>query len=221
MLPFGASSPVLTLADAGLVGLDPSVSPDGLTLYTQYNPSNFVEVVYGTRLTPSGGFNYPTGVPGLSGGAPNHGAPFLQASSALWWAARVEPDGGATQGAGSLDIFVAQLTGPGAITGASAVPELTTIYDETSPALTPDGLTVYFARKEATDGGASATFHVYSSTRGVETDPFPTPALVSELDDMPTTNTQPTWIAPDDCVIYLTSDRDGPAGAIYTAARPL
>ncbi len=219
---FGASAQLFTLADAAVQGLDPSISPDGLTLYAQFNPSNFVEVVYGTRVSNTSNWNYSTGVPNLSGSAPNHGAPYLQGdNSTLWYAARVTPDGGVTQGNGSLDIFNGQVTGAGQLANLAAVNELNGTFDETSPAITSSGLTIFFARKEAGDGGTSTTFHVYTTTRAATSDPFPVPTLVPELDDMPTTNTSPTWIAPDNCVIYVQSDRGGPAGGIYSATRPL
>jgi len=219
---FNTPVPVAALSDAGISGLDPSISPDGLTLYTQFNPSNFVEVMYATRLSADAGFSTPTGVTGLSGAAPNHGSPFLQGdNSTLFYAARVSPDGGATQGGGSLDIFYGSITGQGQFSNVLPENELNTTFDETSPAITPDGLTIYFARKEGADGGSSGTFHVYTATRGAKNDPFPTPTLVPELDDMPTTNTSPTWISPDTCVIWLQSDRGGPAGGIYTATKPL
>ncbi len=219
---FSTPVPVPTLSDAGISGLDPSISPDGLTLYTQFNPSNFVEVMYATRVSADAGFSTPTGVTGLSGAAPNHGAPFLQGdNSTLFYAARVAPDGGPTQGGTTLDIFYGAITGQGQFSNVLAENELNTAFDETSPAITPDGLTIYFARKEAADGGTSLLFHVYTSTRGAKNDPFPAPTLVPELDDMPTTNTSPTWISPDTCVIWLQSDRGGPAGAIYTATKPL
>jgi len=219
---FGASTALTTLADAAVQGLDPSISPDGLTLYAQFNPSNFVEIVYGTRANTSANWNYSTGITNLSGSAPNHGAPYLQGdNSTLWYAARVAPDGGATQGGGSLDIFKGDVTGAGQLANLTGVNEVNTTFDETSVAITSNGLSIYFARKEATDGGASGTFHVFSTTRAATTDPFPAPTLVQELDDMPTTNTSPTWVSPDNCVIYLQSDRGGPAGGIYVATRPL
>jgi hypothetical protein len=219
---FGASTALLTTADAGLQGLDPSVSANGLTLYAQFNPGGFVEVRYTTRASTSANFAPLTAVSGLSGNAANHGAPFLRGDdSQLWYAARIAPDGGPTQGTNSIDIFVGAASGPGQINGIVSESEINSALDETSPAITSNGLTIFFARKQATDGGASTNFHVYSSTRGAATDPFPTPALVQELDDMPTTDTQPTWIAPDNCVIFLQSNRGGPAGAIYSATRPL
>jgi len=219
---FGAPSPFFTTADAAVTGLYPTLTSDALTLYTQVNPGGYVQLDYATRASANSNWGAAAGIPGLSGSAPNHGAPFVQGDdSALWYGARVAPDGGPTLGTFSLDIFEGHISGPGQITSLTAVPELDTPFDETCPVVSTDGRVVFFGRKTDADGGASATYHVFTATRTSSTSAFGTPVLVPELDDAPTTNTRPTAISKDGCVIFLESDRGGPLGAIYAAKRPL
>lgn len=95
-----------------------------------------------------------------------------------------------------------------------ALTELNTAGAERSPYLTPDGLTIYFSSdRDSTMAGVN---DIYVATRPSLTQPFGTPAPVSELntandDDDP-------WISTDGRILLMTSDRSGNY-EIYEARR--
>jgi Tol biopolymer transport system component len=85
--------------------------------------------------------------------------------------------------------------------------------DEGDPVVTPDGLTIYFrSDRAATVGG----YNVYVATRADVGDAF------SDVQLVPNVNTDadegPSWISPDDCRLYLSSDVTG-SNDIYVATR--
>ncbi len=93
------------------------------------------------------------------------------------------------------------------------IDELSTPSDEGDPALSADGLTLYFrSDRPATFGGQN----IYVATRPALDQPFGPPVLVdnvnSERDD------GPSFLSPDDCRLYLSSERDG-VNAVYVAVR--
>lgn len=96
-----------------------------------------------------------------------------------------------------------------------------------APVLTPDERVIYFSHGPADVNG---NHEIYRATRDDPQQTFSTPQLVTELAHP--AYDAPTWIAPDECVIYFysTRDRDGGAGVfdagasvgstIWTASRP-
>jgi hypothetical protein len=86
-----------------------------------------------------------------------------------------------------------------------------TVSDQSSPVVSPDGLTLYFA------GKVGNSTSVYRAT-GSSTGDFGNAALLQL--DMATPSAKPSWISADDCVLYLTTD-DGTGGQrkIYFATR--
>ena len=85
--------------------------------------------------------------------------------------------------------------------------------DEGDPVVTPDGLTIYFRSNRAAPLGG---YNIYVATRVDVTDPF------SDVQLVPNVNTDadegPSWISPDDCRLYLSSDVAG-SNDIYVATR--
>jgi hypothetical protein len=87
---------------------------------------------------------------------------------------------------------------------------------EDAPAVTPDGLTLYFASARASDAGDVR--NIYVATRGATTDPWGPPSLVTELASA--TDEAPGFISADGCRLYFTRD-DGNAGGLdmYSAVK--
>jgi hypothetical protein len=86
-----------------------------------------------------------------------------------------------------------------------------TVSDQSSPVVSADGLTLYFA---GTAGNSASVYRATGSGAG----DFGNAALLHL--DMPTPSVKPSWISTDDCVLYLTTD-DGQGGQrkIYFATR--
>jgi hypothetical protein len=84
--------------------------------------------------------------------------------------------------------------------------------DEGDPVVTADGLTLYYRSDQAVTGA----YDIYVTTRPAVGVPFavgvPVPSLNSAADD------GPSWLSPNGCRLYLSSDRDG-TNDIYVATR--
>lgn len=110
-----------------------------------------------------------------------------------------------------LDLY--QSFRPGALGTAYDVPTripLSTDDDDSSPFLTNDGLTLYYA------SGPATLRNLYVATRPSVTAQFVSGAPISELNTA--FNESDPWVSPDGKEIYFTSNRDG-ANRIYHASR--
>lgn len=89
-----------------------------------------------------------------------------------------------------------------------------TITEQSFPVVSPDQLTLYFAAKA---GNRTAVYRATSSGMGVFGG-----ATLQHLDvpAQASSNTKPSWVSADDCVLYITTD-DGQDGQreIYVATR--
>lgn len=90
----------------------------------------------------------------------------------------------------------------------------TTTFEEASPVVSADELTLYFSANDRTGGKGS--WDVWLATRTSTSDPFGAPINVSELNG--SAIDQPGSITADGCRMYLASDRDGQSD-IYLAER--
>lgn len=90
---------------------------------------------------------------------------------------------------------------------------IATASDEGDPVVTPDGLTMYFRSDRAAPLGG---YNVYVATRAFVGDPFSNVQLVPNVNSA--ADEGPSWISPDDCRLYLSSDVAG-SNDIYVATR--
>jgi Tol biopolymer transport system component len=85
--------------------------------------------------------------------------------------------------------------------------------DEGDPVVTPDGLTIYFrSDRPASIGG----YNIYVATRTDVADAFGNVQLVPNVNTA--ADEGPSWISPDDCRLYVSSDVAG-SNDIYVATR--
>ena len=114
----------------------------------------------------------------------------------------------------SADLYVSIRTGT-AFSAPTLISELAAADTEGDPVVTPDGLTIYFRSDRAAAFGG---FNVYTASRSTTAEPFGAVSIV------PNVNTDaddgPSWISPDGCRLYLSSDAAG-THDIYVASRPL
>jgi len=113
---------------------------------------------------------------------------------------------------GSGDLYRSTRTGT-TFSAPTLITELQTPSIEGDPVLSEDGLTIYF-RSDAP--AAHAGFNIYEATRATSTGTFGAPRLLenvnSDADD------GPSFLSPDHCRLYLSSDRTG-NNDIYVATR--
>jgi len=136
------------------------------------------------------------------------------------WEPALSPGGSlyfaSTRGASS-DLFVATRTGARFEAPVPLV-ELNSADQEEAPVPSADGLALYFATKHR--GGADTSYDVWVALRPTTDSRFEVPSMVHGLnaigDDLP------SWISPDNCRLYFTSDRGGSgitADDIWVASR--
>jgi hypothetical protein len=113
---------------------------------------------------------------------------------------------------GSGDLYRATRSG-NAFSAPTLITELQTPAVEGDPVLSEDGLTIYF-RSDAP--AALGGFNIYEANRATPAGTFGTPVLLegvsSNADD------GPSFLSPDHCRLYLSSDRAG-TNDIYVATR--
>lgn len=93
------------------------------------------------------------------------------------------------------------------------VEELSTDFYDGSPAITPDGLTVYFASKRV----GNEDNDIYVSTRASLDDPFEEPVLIEELSSVD--NEEDPRLAPSRLEIFFSTNRDTGVHQIWHAQR--
>jgi len=91
-------------------------------------------------------------------------------------------------------------------------------FDETSPNISSDGLTLFFASNRPT--GEGNKFDIFQATRPTVNDPFGTPTPINEINS-PFSDFAPS-ISHDGLTLFFKSTRDDPAaqGNLWFATRP-
>jgi len=147
----------------------------------------------------------------FSGGTPIHGlgivaeSGFLTPTLALWITSRVT---------GKLDFYYAEPSGAD-YTAAVPVTELNTPATETGPVPTSDGLAIYFgSSRNQADG---VRLDIFLARRATPTGRFGDIVRVADLDTPD--DEWPSWLSPDGCRLYFTSNRNGGNYDLYFARR--
>jgi Tol biopolymer transport system component len=202
--PFTAS--LLTpLNSAGNVDADPSISPDGAFIAFSSN-----------RPTGLGGFDlYESD---RSGGVYGTPMPITAVNTAM---NETTPTYSPADGAMYFDALVSNQskifrtfrTAPFTYSAPQQVTELSSADEEFDIAPSTDGLAVYF--RSSRPGGPGGG-DIYVATRPALGQPFGTPTLVPEVSDV--TIDGPSFLSPDQCRLYFTSDRSGSV-RLYVASR--
>src|SRR5262249_12794184 len=108
-------------------------------------------------------------------------------------------------GMGSWDVYEAPIQG-GVLGAPQLVAPVNSSAMEYFPALSPDGLTLWFSSSRA-DVKAAGGMDVWMSTRTTPTSPFSPPTIVQELNSAGDDTV--TWLSHDGCRLYMTSNRSG------------
>jgi hypothetical protein len=201
--PFGAVSALGSLnfnADTW----NATITGDGNTAYYVTDLGTSGDHMYkATRSSSLAGFSGNTLMPApiVSGTQPF----VVEDGSALYY----------TDGSGSLSrIARADLTGssPTVVDLPLVVPSGTNVG---IPAVNASETVLYFSLWTT-----YASYDIWASSRATASDPWGTPALVSELSSSDADF--PSWVSPDDCMVYLTrAAANGDATAqIFVAVRP-
>lgn len=113
---------------------------------------------------------------------------------------------------GGGDIYFSTRTGA-AFSAPTLVAGIATTSDEGDPVVSSDGLTMYFrSNRAAVIGG----YNIYVATRAATIDPFGNVQLVPNVNTA--ADDGASWISPDDCRLYISSDVAG-SNDIYAATR--
>jgi WD40-like Beta Propeller Repeat len=191
---------------------DPMIADDGLTLFfssDRPNGSGEFDLYWAHRASTSVPFTTASLVPTVNSPG-SELQPFLASDGDLWFAYR-KP---------GMDNALHLRRAPRAGTGFDppvAVAELDSPTDDTWPLLATDGLTIYFSslRVSAVMQGKA---NVWASHRSSRTATFDAPGSVIEVNS-PATDLA-GWISPDNCRLYLASNRSTGRGyEIYVAER--
>ncbi len=207
--PFGTATLVSALNTSSSNDTDPALSADALTMYFYSDRANgpLMGRIYMT-LRPSllVDFGAPTLLASVNSSDSDDVQPTLDWDGSLVFAS-TRPGG-----LGNYDLFRAQKSASG-FDAPIALIELNSSTTDWSPALTKDGLTIYFASARA-----SASWDIFVATRPNVTASFSMPVMVSELSS-PDNNELPHWVSPDSCRLYFTR-LVGSDYAVFVASHP-
>lgn len=195
--PFSVPTKLATL-ESNLEDGCPTVTGDGLRIFFQTRRTNGkLEIWSSTRSSTSVDFPAPSRVDALV------------PSGWETWNPYVLPDGSAIyhSGASSSGTHMHRAAAMGTSFGAPQPLLSLAMSQEQAPVVTQDERWIFYAQA-GTMGGRD--FDIYVSTRASTSVPFPTSTVVQELS---TPGYEfATWISPDGCRMYFTSERAGGPG---------
>ena len=180
--------------------LDPTITSDGsLLVFRRSQPGNSLHTA--TRIAPD---QFGASTPITAINTNQETQPFLPVGGNELYFQRLS--------SGNGDVFRA--TRMGTTFGApTLVSELATADEEGDPMVSPDGLAIYFRSNRVTlDPG----FNIYVATRATTADSFGAPGYVPSINTA--ADDGPSWISPDGCRLYISSDIAG-TNDIYVATR--
>lgn len=116
-------------------------------------------------------------------------------------------------GGSDFDLYRASMMVDGGYAADAAVATVNSPMNESASVHSRDGLTVMFGSDRV---GGSGQADVWVAMRSKATLPFEAPVPVSGLNS--SNDDLPAWLSPDQCRVYLTSDRGG-IFRVYVASR--
>ena len=199
--PFDLPAAVASL-DTGGLEADPSLAIDGKLLYfvTDREGGAGAYDIW-TAAPDDAGFGALAPLSGV-GSTGNEQYPYALASSLYF----------ASDRAGIPAIYRADLAGASASNVTLVSPADAGV--QIVPVVSEDELVMYFAAAGASD--SSTDFDIWTTTRTATSQPWSTPVRVTEL--ATTSAEYPTWLSPDLCRLYISTNRGGNYD-IYLASR--
>jgi hypothetical protein len=192
-----------------------TIASDQLTIFYESTQSG-VHILSATRGATNQNFTGAAFVTGIQTGSKLEGTPFLRADGLELWFTSDRADAGT----GNHDLWRASGSGV-SFTSPTPLTELNSSVDDAFPALTADGLTVFWSTTR-TDGTPTpkGANDIWTAHRTNLASPFTGLTNVAELN-----SNADDWVgstSPDGCRIYFGSNRSGGAGGydIYVAERP-
>lgn len=194
---------------------DPAISSDELTIYfgsDRAGTTGGEDLYYATRANVGAAFDTPVNLTELNTVAEEDDVEISRDGLTIYWASD------RTGTAGLHDLWYATRPNTGASFGpAENIVELNTASLDRDPALSPDGLTMFFSSNRA---GGAGLLDIWQATRPSLSEPFGAPVNVatvnsSESDENPA-------ISPDGLTLYFSSERTDGLGNedIWYAVRP-
>lgn len=186
---------------------DPALSPDGLSLFFTSNrlngPNNY-DLWVVTRPSITSGFLASPSRLGALNSPTQERTASVAANGELWFAS----DRG-----GDFDLYRAAALSDGGYAVPALVADVSSSASESSSVHSRDGLTVMFASDRSGGIGKADIWVATRTSPGAALGaPVPVGKLSSSSDDLP------AWLSPDQCRLYLTSDRGG-SFRVYVASR--
>jgi hypothetical protein len=207
---FGTATLVSELASPQQDGT-PFLLWDDLTLYFSSERPKGVglrDIWYAVRPTPTSPFGTPVNATELNSTSWEHLPSFTSDGLVVYFSSDRN---------GNWDIFTASrssMTSPFStpVTVTEVSPPTTA---DTSPFITPDGLTLYFVTNLAPTG--QADFNIWMTIRSSRAAPFGTPVRVDFFNT--TFNDQDPYLTSDGLEFYFSTDRGGNGFEIYRSVR--
>jgi hypothetical protein len=209
---FGPFARVAPPDDAGTQEYSGSVTDDLRTLFFERQPIGGAnsDIYMATRAGTTGPFGAPVPVPGINTAA-YEANPFVRGDGKELWYVATGPGN-------TIDIFLAKANGVG-VYNSSLVSEVSLPTSaDFNPVISADKKALYFASDRPLAGAAG--LNIWVATRADPAGTFDPPVGVNNVNT--NQDETPTWLSPDGCRLYISSDRAGGKGLqdIYVSSRP-
>lgn len=208
--PFGAPIP-LTQLNTAAPDENASLSSDGLMLFFESVrvSGEGYHLYVSTRTSRVGEFGPPSEVANVNSAmvTDTDAQPFVTVDGQELWFTSTRAGG-----LGSNDIYRAVWNGSN-FANVAAIAALSSNATDWVPTLSADKLTIYLSSNRT---GGKGSYDIWTAHRSTTSDGFPAPTPVPELNS--STNDYVGWLSPDNCRLYISSDRAGNFD-IYVATR--
>lgn len=190
---------------------DPAPSADHLSLFFHTGRGGNNDLWVATRTSTATDFGMPSAVPVVNDAAVGDSHPYYRSAGGgeLYFTSL-------RNASPTYRIHVAKKNVAGFVT-PTVIQELAGAWHDWQPMVTEDGLTMLFASDRPTAGSG---FHLWTSSRASENDPWGAPQKIAELESAAPSIEFAGWISADRCRIYFSSSRDSTIQRAYFASRP-